>query len=222
MAQYNRKALLGELGIDDEASQQIDPVGPAMEVPAPAADPIASPAAPDYRKLGKYAGQMGAWSTDAANHGEKFARPWDDMSERYKMLTIQSNFDPTKGISQEMVDALNAANIKGAKFSRGSDDRLSATGLENWENYDGREGLGDIIQGFKTGKGQWGAWAPEGGDAPAASGAQSFGGGIAPFGGVPLDDLVTGDPLRKIQQAIAQLSTSRPNAAALLSQLGAR
>lgn len=123
----------------------------------------------DYKQLGKYADQMGVFSGN-----DKLNVPWDQRSERYKMLTVQSNFDPNAGITPEMIAALNAADINGAKFS-GDRDKLSATGLNNWENYDGREGVGDIIQGFndpsRKGKLTWGAWAPEGGGAPAPQGA---------------------------------------------------
>jgi hypothetical protein len=140
--------------------------------------PTAPPTAPDsskvdYTKLGQFAGSMGPWN--AGN--EKFQRPWDQMSERYKMLTIQSHFDPRQGVTQELVDALNNANINGAKFSLGgSPDRLNATGLQNWRNYDGREGIGDIVQGFKTGNGTWAPWQPEGPSAPSAPAPGGAGG----------------------------------------------
>jgi hypothetical protein len=137
-----------------------------------------APEKPDYRKLGKYAGQMGAWSTDAANPSEKFGRGWDDMSERYKMLTVLSNFDPTKGLNQEgLIEALNAADINGAQFSAAGDDKLDARNLSKWRNFDGREGIGDIITGFKTGKGTWGGWSPEGGEGGPEVQAEMPGGG---------------------------------------------
>lgn len=139
---------------------------PGMEEPPPAiAGPVEPPVGPegpmdlpkanDYTKLGSFKDKMGPWNES----NEKFQRPWDEMSERYKMLTILSNFDPSKGVTPEVVDALNKANIKGAKFS-GEGDKLSATGLEQWNDYDGAEGLGDVITGFKTGKGTWSPWSP--------------------------------------------------------------
>jgi hypothetical protein len=133
---------------------------------------------PDFSKLGAFSNQMGAWSTDAANPSEKFARPWDERSERYKMLSVLSHFDPTKGLNfkneqlgMTPIEALNQASINGAQFSAAGDDKLDARNLSAWRNYDGTEGIGDIIKGFKTGKGTWGGWGPESKGAPAAAGA---------------------------------------------------
>lgn len=194
--------------------------GPLVDTTGPmSSEGPQGPAATDYTKLGKFADQMGPWN--ASN--EKFQKPWDQMSERYKMLTIMSNFDPRQGVTPELVDALNKANIKGAKFS-GSGDKLSATGLNQWENYNGREGVGDVVRGFKTGQGTWTPWGPEGGDTGGAANVAA-GGGFAghagtPVGGAQLDEALSGDPLARIQQMIAQLSGSRPNFAALMQQLG--
>lgn len=54
-----------------------------------------------------------------------------------------------------------------------------------------------------------------------ARGGGSFNSALGmPFGGVALDGALSGDPLDKIQQAIAQMSGGRPNLDALLAQLG--
>lgn len=208
MAQYNKKALLNKLGVEEEEPQQIDPIAPKIESPvaAPMDAAPAGPAAPDYTKRGQFATfNMGA--------DDKYNRPWDQLSERYKMQTVLSNFDPNAGITPEVIAALNAANINGATFS-GSKDKLDARGLKNWEHYDGREGIGDIIQGFndpnRTNK-SWGAWAPEDGGAPG-------GGGMAAGGG--LDPRLMGDPMAGIQEALGKLGSSE-NLQALLRQLGA-
>lgn len=232
MAQANKRALLNSFGIEepDPAMVGASPTNTGVaggkggeleseSSAAPATVPIASPAsaatdiaatppATDYTKLGKYANQMGAWSTDAANPSEKFARPWDDRSERYKMMTVLSNFDPTQGITPDVINALNAANINGAQFS-GSGDKLDARGLQNWRNYDGREGIGDVIKGLKSGNGTWQGWEPEGG-----------GGEPAAMGGGWIDAQLGGDPLAAIQQALSQYGNSA-NLQALLAQLGA-
>lgn len=57
-------------------------------------------------------------------------------------------------------------------------------------------------------------------EGPAMGGgmADPSGGGL--IGGAQLDSALTGDPLAKIQQLIAQMSGSRPNFAALMQQLG--
>lgn len=52
------------------------------------------------------------------------------------------------------------------------------------------------------------------GTAPAATA------GALGFGGVDLDSALNGDPLAKIREAIAAMSAGRPNAAALMQQLG--
>lgn len=181
--------------------------------PGPSAPPIgAAPAAPDYTKRGTF-------GTFNAN-SDKYSRPWDQMSERYKMQTVLSNFDPSKGVTPEVLDALNKANINGATFSGGR-DKLSANNLKAWEGYDGREGVGDVIQGFNdpnnTNK-SWGAWQPDEAGPAAGGGAPAQGG----HSGGPLsqaDPLLSGDPMAKIQAALAQLSGPRSNAQELLQQL---
>jgi hypothetical protein len=240
----NRKALLGVLGQDEgqeapdmaggldlsgpmagntgiaggmDAKAFTYPQGPGPDVGAPTASPaVTTPEAPDYTKRGKF-------STFNAT-SDKYDRPWDQKSERYKMQTVLSNFDPNQGITPDVIAALNAANINGATFS-GSKDKLDARGLKSWENYDGQEGIGDIIEQFNNpamaGKHTWGAWLPEGGD---AGGGQAMGGGapsMAGIGPTPLGgQLTSGDPLAQIQAALAQYSNS-PNIQALLAQLGA-
>ena len=226
----NRKALLGSLGQGEDADTAVEPfkaegLRPGEDAPntspAPALDPVlASPTGPadapkaeDYTKLGQFANRMGNWSTDAANPSEKFAVPWDQRSDRYKTLTVQSHFDPNQGVTPEMIAALNAAHINGATYSGGK-DKLGAHGLQNWENYDGREGLGDVIQGFNdpnnTNK-QWNAWSPEN------AGPASGNGGSA-MGGLPPE--LGGDPMAAIQAALAKYQGKSPNIEALLAQLG--
>lgn len=174
-------------GMEDTPGMQA-PMGEVPQVEGPEA--AAAPAKPDYTKLGAFKDKMGPWNES----NEKFQRPWDEMSERYKMLTVLSNFDPSKGLKQEgLIDALNAANIKGAKFSAADDDKLDATGLEQWNDYDGHEGIGDVITGFKTGKGTWSPWSPmskEGAGGAPMEGAAGGGGGLMQRlqSGVPTDE----------------------------------
>lgn len=51
-------------------------------------------------------------------------------------------------------------------------------------------------------------------------GGQFMGSGEPAFGGALLDDALTGDPLAKIQQLIAQMGGTRPNLSALLQSFG--
>lgn len=195
-------------GIAGGQAQTIDqPIlsGPLVDAAPPATS--SSTATPDYKKLGKYAGQMSAWSTSADNPSEKFARPWDQQSERYKLLTVLSNFDPTQGITPDVINALNAADIKGARFS-GSGDKLNAMNLQGWKDFD-KEGIGDVIQGFKTGKGQWVPWSPEN---------TGGGGGAAPVHAGLISPLLTGSAGGNIQSALSRFGES-PD---LIQQLIAR
>lgn len=130
-----------------------------------------TPPPTDYTKMGQFANRMGAW-----NGNEKFDRNWDDKSERYKMLTVMSHFDPNAGVTPELIAALNGANIYGAKFS-GSGDKLTVDNAGGYDRF-GTGGTGDVIAGFKdpnnTNK-QWGAWQVD--DNPQAAGGGPGGGG---------------------------------------------
>lgn len=196
------------------------PTVPGGDPNAGEAPPMAdAPTLPDYTKRGKF----GTFNMGA---DDKYNRPWDQLSERYKMQTVLSNFDPNAGITPEVIDALNKANINGATFS-GSGDKLDARNLSAWENYDGHEGIGDIIQGFKDPNNKnktWGAWLPEskggGGETqvelPIGQGAQPI-----PYesGGVPTDDGFFAKMLAALRQQAGGASTDR---AALMSQMGVR
>lgn len=195
-----------------------------------------TPTAPDYTKLGKYSGQMGAWSEGDPNKpgNEKFSRPWNDRSERYQMMSVLSNFDPTKGITPEVLDALNKANIHGAKFS-GQGDQLTVDNAGGWDRF-GRGGTSDIITGLKSGHGTWAPWNDpnlegQGGQQgqPALAGALQN--GMIPGGpgdmsgdalmsslrqGVPTDNSFFQQLLEQARQLSGPQATDR---AALLSQM---
>lgn len=224
-----KKALMDQMGeVPPMGGGGLDVGGPAVPIaegptqappfvdvpPGPAGSPVS--AATDYTKRGKFA-------TFNAGADDKYNRPWDQLSERYKMQTVLSNFDPNAGITPDVLAALNGANIKGAKFS-GSGDKLDAQNLQQWENFDGRQGVGDMLKGFNdpamAGKHEWGAWQPEDSGGGQPQGAPS--GGLPNFGGAQLDSALGGDPLAKIQELIAQLSAggNRPNFEALMAQLG--
>lgn len=186
---------------------------PSLGMNGPDAGGLPGPA--DYTKRGKFA-------TFNAGADDKYNRPWDQLSERYKMQTILSNFDPNQGITPEVIAALNKANINGATFSGGK-DKLDARGLQNWENYDGREGIGDIIKGLNdpnmAGKHEWGAWQPEG-DAPQRAEMPAGGGGRPSFGGSTINSSLQGNAQDDIQAALAQLQGRSPNIQELIKQLG--
>lgn len=144
------------------------PPADAMGMPGGTAEPAPGP---DYTKLGQYG--LEGYNMD------KFNRPYDQLSEKYRIGLIQSHFDPTKGVTPEFIDALNKANIYGAKFA-GSGDKLNVVDTGGHERF-GQGGIGDIVRAFKTGKGAWKAWeGPQdeggGGGMPQASGMSSLAG----------------------------------------------
>jgi hypothetical protein len=135
-----------------------------------------------------------------------------------------TGFDPRAGITPEVLAALNALGY--GTFS-GKGDKLSLSGLTDAGRAAGLVGDyrdADFIKGLKGGDGKWvyadpayEAMHPEE-SASGAAGGGSLGGN--PFGGEALDDALNGDPLAAIRAAIAKFSGSRPNAAALMNQLG--
>lgn len=231
-------ALAAPGGTAEDPLQQPGPVGGGMELPPiggmpPIQTTVKTPAdfaptpgtpippsalqsgATDYRKTGKYA--------STAYDPGKLARPWEEQSEKHRIGNVLSNFDPSQGLTPEVIAALNAADIYGAKFS-GAGDKLTVDNAGGHERF-GKGGTSDVNIGFKTGKGTWGAWTdpnlPENQAAGGAAGGGAVpgGGGMGPMGGIPMDALLSGDPMAKIQAALAQLTGPRTNAQALLEAL---
>ena len=236
MNQFNKKSLLGKFGIDqdDPGDQGLglepSPSMPAPEWPAgvqaspyatftpkpppsagmppasgvPSPDAAAVPAPIDYTKPGKY--------TSTAYDAKKMMLPWEQMSEKYKIGTVLSNFDPSKGLTPDVIDALNNANIFGAKFS-GAGDKLTVDNVAGYDRF-GKGGTSDVNIGFKTGNGTWGAWTDPnlpGNQVPVGGGAATAAGG-----------LLSGNPLDVIRAEIAKLmgGNAKPNLQALLAQFG--
>jgi hypothetical protein len=96
----------------------------------------------------------------------------DDMTEKYKIGTIMSQFDPKAGVTPEVLAALNALGI--AEFS-GSAGNLTVNNTKNDPRF-GKGGTSDVIRGF-DGQNADTAWAPwyvddGGGGEAQAGGAQ--------------------------------------------------
>jgi hypothetical protein len=223
--QFRRKALMNEFGIEDPETapggflpmpEQGQPAPGLVQQTQPEAGPVELPggqtAAPDYRKTGKYA----STAYDAA----KLARPWEEQSEKYRIGNVLSNFDPSQGLTPEVIAALNAADIYGAKFS-GAGDKLTVDNAGGHERF-GKGGTSDVNIGFKTGNGTWGAWTDPALEGPAA--AAGGGGMNSGMAGAQsnLDGLLQGNPMAAIQAEIAKLMQggNRPNLEALLGQFG--
>src|SRR5262245_7880887 len=179
----------------------------------PTATAAAAPAASDFSRLNA------GYSRDKLNDKNK-------MSAKYQMGRALSGLDPTKGFTPDAVAALNALGFGNFSAKTGS-DKLSLSGLTDKGRAAGLTGDytdADFIEALKSGNGKWGyadpaAEALSGGGGPAMAAAGGHGGG-APIGGALLDSALSGDPLARVQQLIAQMSGSRPNVAALMQQLG--
>lgn len=175
-------------GITGGAKGPIDPTAPADK--------------PDYTALGQYKDRLGAYTAD------KFTAPYDQRSEKYQIGTVLSHFNANEGITPAVLEALNQANIHGAKFS-GSGDKLT---LDNAGGYDrfGKGGTSDIIQGFNdpnnTNK-NWGAWFVDDNGQPQQQGAPGMapgGGAGGPLGAIgALQQLGQGNVLQRIQAALS-------------------
>lgn len=203
MSQFSHDALLKKLNVGGLQSDAGSGIAPVQDATAPAKP------ATDYTKLGQY--------TSNAYDPNKFNRPWDQMSEKYQIGTVLSNFDPRQGITPEVLSALNSANIRGAKFS-GSGDKLHVDNAGGWERF-GSGGTSDVVQGFRGGNGTWGAWAGEGGGMGPAQPAPSMSGGMPQMGG-GLNSLLQGNPTAGINAAIGQLAEPSAQLRALLEALG--
>lgn len=237
MATAYRRALLSQLGQDDteqpEANAQPvgmmagsmggDVAGPRSDntgiaggtapvLDQPIAPPPAAAPAQDFSRLNA------GYSRDKLNDANK-------QSAKYQMGRALSSLDPTKGFNADAVAALNALGFGNFSAQDGS-DKLSLSGLTDKGRAAGLVGDytdADFIQALKGGNGQW-SYADPAYDAmnpsPDGGGGGVPGAGGGHTGGPQLDSALSGDPLAKIQQLIAQMSGSRPNFAALMQQLG--
>lgn len=179
---------------------------PAVDTPmsaSPIADAPAAPASDFGRTMGFDAG--------------KFADP-NKHDFKYDTGRTLSQFDPKQGITPEVLAALNKLDY--GTFA-GSGDKLSLTGAKNAKDA-GDFGPQDWIGGFKAGNDstKWNFGGGAVGNAEAAAGPPAQAGqGPAGMSLASLDPLLSGDPMAKIQAALAQLSGPKDNASELLRQL---
>lgn len=157
---------------------------------------------PDYSGWGQY----GIEGIDAGKVASGHASP------KYQIARIQSHFDPTQGVTPDMLSALNSLGI--GDFSGGKDWIYVNNGVDK---FDGVKGA-DIIRN----EGPQGAWQGWGGDYGIPGGSYSGGAGSAGQSGMApgLSSLLTGNPLGLIQNAIAQQAGQGEYLQAILQQLG--
>ena len=129
---------------------------PVVAPPTTPTDPAAPTGTSDYRALGQYANRL------QGVERSKFDRPYDELSEKYKVALVNSHFDPSKGIHQPgYLEALNALGI--ADYA-GEDDRLRVSNGRNGARY-GAGGQDDTIVNY-TNDGNpegamWGNWTSQ-------------------------------------------------------------
>jgi hypothetical protein len=197
------------------------PVPPVEEAPAPAAPPMAQDGpAPKPGGLGQYAGKLEGFDSGKLKS--------EHNSPKYAFGRTMSQFDPKGGITQEMLDALNALGM-GTVSGKVGGDKISIGG-----NVDPRfEGVTefDIIRDLENGGGwQWGGLngkaAAEAGPTPQGQGggrglAALLAGGSPGLGGGPAGahPLLQGNAMQDIDSAFAQFKEPTANLQALLAQL---
>jgi hypothetical protein len=156
---YQRQPYAGSGGT--AGPPPLSPVStPGIQAPADpgsVVDPQGQPVVPSFTPPtapGQYLGNR--------YNNEKVRAPWEEMSERYKIGLILSQFDPNQGLTPEVINALNAAGILSSGSFSGSGQNLTAPGVDRF----GSGGTDDIIhnyQGGGSGNAQWAAWtSPEG------------------------------------------------------------
>jgi hypothetical protein len=145
----------------------------------------------------------------------------------YDRTRVRDTFMSSTAKNRADLEALIAANpdfMTGVTIGGSGDIAY----MPNGEAYDviGNMGSGGQERGTWTpvpGRGEWASMPGQGGGGGAAPGMpQSAMGGLAmaQAQGAPVDPLLGGDPMAKIQAAIGQYANQRPNLEALLAQLG--
>jgi hypothetical protein len=187
-------------------STALSPTAPPASEPAPSS-PAATYAVRGY---------------DAA----KMADP-NKQSEKYQIGRIQQKYDPKLGVTQAMLDELNALGI--AKFSGGG-DKLTVENTKNDPRF-GRGGTADVVYGYK-GQNADTAWQPwfidEGaGAAPAAMPSQLGASSLPAQGGTSFQGIQSLAPTdtgfyQRLQDQIAQILGGYPalDREALLRMIG--
>jgi hypothetical protein len=178
---------------------------PRFPVPGTAPGDKANAARPNYAYRGFDQGKM--------------ANPYAEQSEKYKIGNVMQKYDPKGGVTQELIDELNALGI--AEFS-GSGGNLTVKNTKNDPRF-GSGGTGDVVYAYDA-QNQDTAWQPwlvdDGGGmgAGAAGGSRGFpmtmsGGDTAPSSFETIQSLMPTDTdfMKKLQDQIAQALGGYPS-----------
>ena len=165
---------------------------------------------PSYGRTG------GAYAVEGADAG-KFAG--DHMSPKYQILRTVSNFDFTKGITPEVLEALNSLGI--GTFTSNGRDKVFVTGAKHPE-FEGDTEI-DLIRAFGDGGKAWQYGVGPMGGAPAVPTLPVLGGGLPTSGmttpmppGItaPTDDSTFAALQRRLQEILGN-----PDRDALMAQM---
>ena len=202
----NRKALLeklgGNTGVTGGAFNNSPIYSPGERAPEPAAPSPVAPA--PYAAKGP---AMGLEGFDAGKLSSGHVSPKYVFAKHAQGLGA--------GDTDELLRRLQADEsgyFKNASFGGSKGDRLQIGGQLD-PAFNGISEF-DVIRAMGEGGKGW-QWAGAGGPAPAQGGGMA-----APQGGVPLNSLLTGDPIAGINAAIGQQGEQSSFLRALLQQLG--
>lgn len=137
-------------------------------------------------------------------------------SPKYQVLRTLSHFDPSQGITPDVLAALNQLGI--GTFS-GAKDKLQVSGQMD-PRFEGFTDV-DVIRGFNDPNNKTKAWG-YGASNPNAPQGPSLGAGLPSMQSASssINGLLAGsDPLAAIQAAISQYQKPQSNLQALLQQL---
>lgn len=201
----NKSALLAQMaapGLPPPVDAPRAPVGGGFN-PTPAPLDQSAPAAPKkYEGWGQYMPQ-----------GLDMAKVQGNVDDpKYQIARITSHFDPRKGLTPEVMEALSGLGI--ANFTGDSRDKLYAGGNTDPRFKDVLSS--DIINNFGADNASWNGWGGTSVDPVAQPGAGGGGG----MGAGGLHSLLTGNPNAGINAALGQYGGQSDFLQALLAQLG--
>lgn len=190
--------------------------GERFEEPAPSIQ-AAPPAAPPSG-VGNYLGA--GFNHDRIRSGE--LRPTGVQSYKDTFGRVSSNFDPSKGVTPELLAALNAEGLAEFYNAGGKGDRLGYRNVTD----KGRQAEmldptfeGDFVGNLGGANPSWQFdWNDSAGSAAQKPRGGAIGGGMGIGGG--LNSLLAGDPSSGIQAALQQYSGQGDYLKQLLAQLG--
>jgi hypothetical protein len=190
--------------------------GPGLAAPPEPVDPIPGASQP---AMGMAAPPQRMSNPDAMDWAGIDKGKYDSghNSPKYQVLRELSKYDPSQGVTPDVLAALNGLGL--GTFS-GDRDKIRVGGNID-PRFNGHTEF-DLIRGFNDPNNpskKWGFGGTEGPGQPQTS-APRMGGGGTGMAQNNLNALLQGDPLAGIQSAIQGYAGEGDNLKALLAQLG--